>query len=77
VILAYPRIIKFDETIMPELIAPDEPGYPYDFVTPGTVASIIASIIGWALQGFAIYLVIVWSRQHNNRVDASPGQAPQ
>jgi hypothetical protein len=26
-------------------------------------------IIGWALQGFAIYLVIIWSRQHNKQFD--------
>lgn len=35
------------------------------------------SMISWGLQGFAIYLVIIWSRLHNRRVDASTGQAQQ
>jgi hypothetical protein len=37
---------------------------------------IALNAIGWALQGFSIYLIIIWSRLHNRRVDASTGQAP-
>ena len=25
----------------------------------------VSNVIGWGLQAFAIYLVIIWSRQHN------------
>lgn len=38
--------------------------------------SVIGNVLGFGIQGFAVYLVIVWSRQHNRRVDASTGQAP-
>ncbi|MGI0014520.1 MAG: hypothetical protein ACREBU_13930 [Nitrososphaera sp.] len=48
---------------------------PYDFVTPGPIVSTIGSIIGLGLQGFAIYLVIIWSRQHN-RFDTPPPTQP-
>jgi len=30
---------------------------------------IVASAILWALQGFAIYLAVIWSRQHNKQLD--------
>jgi hypothetical protein len=30
---------------------------------------IIGSVIEWALQGLSIYLVIIWSRQHNKQFD--------
>jgi hypothetical protein len=33
-----------------------------------------ATIIGWGLQGFAVYLVIIWSRQHNRSFDTLPTQ---
>lgn len=36
-------------------------GEPRSFVE----AQILGSVIGWGLQGFAICLVIIWSRQHN------------
>lgn len=49
---------------------------PYDFVTPSPIVSIPVNVISLGLQGLAIYLVIVWSRLHNRRVDASTGQAP-
>lgn len=39
-------------------------------------ASIIGNVAGFGLQGLSIYLVIIWSRLHNRRVDASTGQAP-
>ena len=38
--------------------------------------SAASNAIGFGLQGLAIYLVIIWSRQHNRRVEASAGQAP-
>lgn len=37
--------------------------------------STIGNVIGFGLQGFAIYLVIIWSRLHNRRVDVAAGQA--
>jgi len=46
-------------------------------VTLGTIApsfvysSIIGNAVGWGLQGFAIYLVIIWSRAHNRKFDAT------
>ena len=46
-------------------------------VTLGTIApsfvysSIIGNAVGWGLQGFAIYLVIIWSRQHNRTFDTT------
>lgn len=37
---------------------------------------IATNVVGFGLQGLAVYLAIVWSRLHNRRVDASTGQAP-
>jgi hypothetical protein len=31
--------------------------------------TILGNVIGWGLQGFAIYLVFIWSRQHNGSFD--------
>jgi glucan phosphoethanolaminetransferase (alkaline phosphatase superfamily) len=31
--------------------------------------SVIANAVGIAFQGFSIYLVIIWSRQHNRQFD--------
>ncbi|HEV8387047.1 MAG TPA: hypothetical protein VGQ03_05440 [Nitrososphaera sp.] len=31
---------------------------------------IALNAIGWALQGFAVYLVIIWSREHNRKLDS-------
>jgi len=39
--------------------------------------SIIIQAIGWALQGLSIYLVIIWSRQHNNQFDMPATQPPE
>jgi len=36
------------------------------FALPPVIA---ANVIGLGLQGFAIYLVIIWSRQHNKIYD--------
>ena len=38
----------------------------------------IFQVISWGLQAWAIYLVIIWSRQHNRQVDqpASQSAAP-
>jgi hypothetical protein len=33
---------------------------------------IAEQLIGIGIQGFAIYLVIIWSRQHNRQFDAPP-----
>jgi hypothetical protein len=30
-----------------------------------------STVISWALTGLAIYLVIIWSRQHNKQFDLS------
>jgi hypothetical protein len=34
-------------------------------------ATILFYVMSFALQGFAIYLVIIWSRQHNRQFDHS------
>ncbi len=39
------------------------------------LAQIIGSIIGVGLQGFSIYLIIIWSRQHKRSFDVQPSQA--
>ena len=44
-------------------------------VAPDPIASTAFQVAGFGLQGMAIYLVIIWSRQHNRMVDASTGQA--
>lgn len=36
---------------------------------PDLVVTVLGQVIGWGLQGFAIYLAIIWSRQHNRRFD--------
>jgi hypothetical protein len=36
---------------------------------------ITIQLLGWGLQAFSIYLVIIWSRQHNQRFDQPAGQA--
>lgn len=38
------------------------------------VVSIITTVIGLGIQGFSIYLVIIWSRAHN-RAFESPSQS--
>ena len=46
------------------------------FGNPGqSVLAIFSNIVGWGLQGFAIYLVIIWSRKHNQQFDQPPTQA--
>jgi hypothetical protein len=35
----------------------------------------ISNIVGFAFQGFAIYLVIIWSRRHNKRFDQPTSQS--
>ena len=32
-------------------------------------AVVLRNVISWGLQAFAIYLVIIWSRQHNRQFD--------
>jgi hypothetical protein len=29
----------------------------------------LVQVAGWGLQGFAIYLIIIWSRQHNRQFE--------
>lgn len=53
--------------------SPDDP--VRNFITVSG-AIIYANAVGLAFTAFAIYLVIIWSRLHNRRVDASTGQAP-
>jgi hypothetical protein len=36
---------------------------------------IISSVVGWGLQGFSIYLIIIWSRRHNKRFDQPTSQS--
>lgn len=48
----------------------------YDFVTLLDASVLVPSLLGLALAGYSIYLVIIWSRLHNLRVDASMGQVP-
>jgi hypothetical protein len=40
------------------------------------VMSAVTTIIGLVLQGVSIYLVIIWSREHNRAFDASPSKEP-
>lgn len=47
---------------------------PYDFVLFDPALFITSAIINWGLQGFAIYLAIIWSRQHNRKFDTQPAQ---
>jgi len=46
---------------------------PEPFLDPLTInfgpLYIIVTIASWALQGLAIYLVIIWSRHHNKQFD--------
>ncbi|HEX6560433.1 MAG TPA: hypothetical protein VF016_00240 [Nitrososphaera sp.] len=35
-------------------------------------ASIMGNVIGWGLQGFSVYLVIIWSKRHNQTFDTLP-----
>jgi len=39
--------------------------------------TVITNAIGWALQGFSVYLVIIWSRQYNRQFDQPTAQAEQ
>lgn len=45
---------------------------PYDFVAPDPLALAVSIIIGLGFQGLAVYLVIIWSREHNRAFDAPP-----
>lgn len=42
---------------------------PYDFVVPDSSVWTIGNVISIGLQALAIYLVIIWSRQHNKQFD--------
>ena len=35
----------------------------------------VSQVISWGLHGFSIYLVIIWSRQHNRQFDQPATQA--
>jgi len=37
----------------------------------------LSYVVAAAFQALAIYLVIIWSRQHNRQFDQSPNQTPQ
>ncbi|MGI0013977.1 MAG: hypothetical protein ACREBU_11130 [Nitrososphaera sp.] len=41
---------------------------------PLTPFVVVSYVIGWGLFGFSIYLVIIWSRQHNRSFDAPPAR---
>ena len=49
-----------------------EPTSPYDFVAWYQAPFLIANIIIWALFGFSIYLVVKWSREHNQKYETRP-----
>lgn len=55
---------------MPDYMTPIKPQVGY-FTWP---AATIVNVMGFGLQGFAIYLVIIWSRQHNRQFDPSTTQ---
>lgn len=44
------------------------PGDPYDFVALGPVEQIFP-LVSLGFQALAIYLVIIWSREHNRMFD--------
>jgi hypothetical protein len=46
------------------------------FGSPDTTwwASITGNVIGLALQGLSIYLVIIWSKKHNENYSTASGQ---
>jgi hypothetical protein len=46
----------------------------FDFNAPPFLAYLLPNIIGWSLQGLAIYLVIIWSRQHNIQFNTHPAK---
>jgi hypothetical protein len=50
-------------------------GLAFGDPTPSYVSA-ASNVIAFGLQGLAIYLVIIWSRLDNRRVDASRVQAP-
>jgi len=50
----------------------DGPVYEPAYLTLDPTVAIPGSIIGFGLQGFAIYLVIIWSRQHNQKFETQP-----
>ncbi len=37
-----------------------------------SLTMIIANTILWGLQGVAVYLVLIWSREHNQEFDTQP-----
>lgn len=78
---AFLSTISADDTffgstnIRPGLAAPGDPQSEFDkeFLVL-TNAYFATVILGLGLQGFAIYLVVIWSREHNRTFDASPSQ---
>lgn len=43
---------------------------PFDFVFFDSTIHVVTTAISWALFGLSIYLVIIWSRQHNRKFDS-------
>jgi hypothetical protein len=43
---------------------------PYDFVVFDPTLYVVTSVISWGLFGFSIYLVIIWSKEHNQKYKA-------
>lgn len=48
---------------------------PYDFVVPNPAISIMGNVVSIGLQALSIYLVIIWSRQHNRQFDQPTAQS--
>jgi len=68
-IVGYPRGLYLDESLKPNFFDPSGPPYqPIEYHLPPE-AFVIGALTFWGLQGFAIYSVIIWSRQHNRTFD--------
>jgi hypothetical protein len=49
---------------------------PYDFIVPNPAIWITGNMVSIGLQASSIYLVIIWSRQHNKQFE-QPSQTQQ
>ena len=71
----------FDNLAVPSDTMPFyAPGPTYDVFIVDPLAYVLSQVAAWvlpgfAMQGFAIYLVIIWSRQHNRQFDAQPARS--
>lgn len=62
----------FDKLALPGATRPFyNSGPTYEIVNLDPFLYVLSQVIGWGLQGFAIYLVIIWSRQHNRAYEST------